>query len=1373
MVPKHSACLNYTNEVSDGLDADHRGICKYERPTDPNYQKVRNALSASVERLVHDHAARNHENDVQRLQHLRNFLDIDEPPEDDLADRLESCLSDDTCSWFITRPNYQRWRNIGEDYEATNADLRDMILIEAEPGAGKSVLAAQVINDLRALNCGCSYFFFDAQDRQKSSLNCLLRSLAFQMALLSPGVRQSLLDLQQQGIVVRDHDDKYVWRKLFTNCILQVSSERPHYWVIDGLDECQQSTHLLQILLKTASDSRPRIFMTSRPDAGIRYELSLYQGRVSRLSLSHLDTHDSITTYVDARISRLRLRTMEERAKVAEVILHNAEGSYLWVKLVLDNINKATGPKQIMESIEQIPKGMDRLYADILMALERETSEEQKPIVKAVLGWTVCANPPLGREELEAAIKLDTESAIFVDKMCESLRGLVVIDHSGKVRPVHLTARAYLLKADLGSPFAVSPQDAHSRIASLLVDHIHQRLRRLRNASASQLKLWQQKKVALDDYALHHFSDHIRRAHSSNHDLFMETEKFFTDCGISWIACIALAGSLSTLVKTSQNLRTWLQTRLKETPPVGELARKTERMQQWCTDLGRIVAKFGRHLLECPGAIYALIPPFVPKESVLSTFRPRSKDLQVFGLENERWDDRLCSIFYEGSTCTAVACGKHNFAVALKNGTVFIYDNNTMQLLRELHHGAVVKLLKYNSDGSILLTSGFRKMKMWAIPEAGLMWECAIRELRLAAEFIEDGHTLISISSQHRLIKQDVATGSVLEANERRPSAGGHEPSRLFRRELQYAEFSGEAEMLATMQRERPIQLTDIEDRYEIGVIELELTDDGESENTEQPITAMTFCANIDVALLAAVYRDGVLAVFDRDLRLIEKRGDSKGATLLAGSPTGLHLAAASVEGVITLYDFEQLIPLHTLYTSSIENIRSLVFSGDGNRVIDVRDRQANIWAPPALFNQAREDTDSISESTLAPTVVTSHFTGSKEGISDVTSMIACAGSDYFLCGREDGTVAVYSTKDAKRQKIIFQDTGKQWVSMLWWKPKTRMLGALHSTSTVVVHALSFDWSISNTLMKHAFLYPVKQLFIENQNDKLKVFIVTSKTIHLWILDNISSEKCMFTEKKVQNFESSGLWVEDVSGFLIHAEPYKFAKFDWDMELLNSSDRITFEQPDHRSSKRDDASVSQREILSFDRGAGFFQGTRPMLFLRSISSHNTTAASPSASTPNKSSKRPRWIVDLSSTKGTTTSKCSDGSDVTPAALYASFLPVSHMVEHFIGICDNGRKLIFLDKRLWVCTYGFAPADTTSIRRSSLATLKDTTKQPPQTYTRHFFIPDDWISSNYSNANGQLLFTHGGTKEDCLIFVKKHEVVVIKNPFVNGEPISIM
>lgn len=1371
VVPKHSACLNYTNEVSDGLDADHRGICKYDKPTNPNFIKVRNALSATVENIVREYSVQNQAVHTETLRLLRDYLGIREPPEDDLADREEACLSDDTCSWFTSRQSYRAWRDGTEPETYMDANVHDMILIEAEPGAGKSVLAAQVINNLQALNYECSYYFFDSQDRQKSRPSRLLRSLAFQMALLSPSVRQSLLELQRHNVVIQTDDDKYVWRELFTSCIFKHQFDRQHYWVIDGLDECQQATTLLQMFLRMDSGLPLKIFMTARLDEGIHSEISSHNNKVTHVRLSKFDTLSSVHAYVEARTRHLRLRKEQDRVELVRSILDNADGSFLWVKLVLDSMSKATGPKQIMESLAYIPKGMDPLYAGIVEALDREIPEEQKPVLKAVLDWTVCANPPLTVEELEAAMKLDTESEIFVDKMCERLRNLIVIDHGNKVRPIHQTARSYLLKPDLKSEFAVSATDAHQRIANVLVRHLRTSLRNLRNTT--QLNHWHQRKAGVDDYALLYFSDHIRRAPTNDHTLFLESEQFLTGHGLSWIACIASTGSLSPLIKTSQNLRYWLQARVKHTPPLGELARKTTRIQQWTIDVVRLVAKFGRHLLESPGAIYMLVSPFVPQESVFSVPKPRPRDITVTGLDNERWDDRLCSIFYQGSVCTAIASGKHNFAVALKNGNVHIYDNNTLQILRTVQHVAVVKLLKYNETGSMLFSAGFRKIRMWMIPDGTQMWEVAVREPRLAAEFIDDGRTLISISSQHKLIKQDAATGTTLEVHERRPSvvSGESEQSRLFRRELQYAEFSAEAGMLATMQRERPIQLTDIEDRYDVGVVELEMSDDGEDGTSEHPITGMTFCANMDIALLAVAYRDGVLAVFDRDLRLIEKRGDNKGATLLAGSPNGLILAAANVEGVITLYDFEQLTPLHRLYTSSIEHIRSLVFSGDGHRIIDIRERQANIWAPATLVSRAREDYDSLSESTLAPTVATSDWIGLRDGIVDITAVTPIAGSEHFLCGYEDGTIAIHSTRDAKQQKLLYQDASRQWIGRLLWKAGARVLASLSGTSTVAVHLLAPDWSIEKVLLRHAFLHPVMQFLIQETDDGLRMVVVTTKTINLWTTDGGLTDHCSLTEKNVQLFESDGLWLEDaaesssVDHYLTLVEPNRLRRYGWsDLQEIDSPETISFHQTTGES-QMDDGQSHHETITTFDRATNLSAGGRRILFLRSVSSRNTTTLSLSASTPTKSSGRKRWIINLPPSTTPSNNGLTDSPSATAAALRASLLPVSHLIEHVIGIRNEGKQLIFLDKNLWVCSYDLVRSSSTSARKPS-------TDHRVMEYARHLFIPDDWISSNYSSTNSRLLFVLGGVRRDCLVFVKKHEVAVIKQPFAYSEKLRV-
>jgi hypothetical protein len=54
IVDKASATLGYAKERSSLLNADHRGVCKFDHPTDPNYQTLRNAFITTIDMILSD-----------------------------------------------------------------------------------------------------------------------------------------------------------------------------------------------------------------------------------------------------------------------------------------------------------------------------------------------------------------------------------------------------------------------------------------------------------------------------------------------------------------------------------------------------------------------------------------------------------------------------------------------------------------------------------------------------------------------------------------------------------------------------------------------------------------------------------------------------------------------------------------------------------------------------------------------------------------------------------------------------------------------------------------------------------------------------------------------------------------------------------------------------------------------------------------------------------------------------------------------------------------------------------------------------------------------------------------------------------------------
>ena len=52
IVDKSSATLGYPNEQSFLSNADHRGICKFDQQTDPNYQTIRKAFITTIDLIL-------------------------------------------------------------------------------------------------------------------------------------------------------------------------------------------------------------------------------------------------------------------------------------------------------------------------------------------------------------------------------------------------------------------------------------------------------------------------------------------------------------------------------------------------------------------------------------------------------------------------------------------------------------------------------------------------------------------------------------------------------------------------------------------------------------------------------------------------------------------------------------------------------------------------------------------------------------------------------------------------------------------------------------------------------------------------------------------------------------------------------------------------------------------------------------------------------------------------------------------------------------------------------------------------------------------------------------------------------------------------
>lgn len=157
-----------------------------------------------------------------QIRSLRGYLDVSDRPENDFANQ-EEIKAPGSCEWFEERENFQAWRDVFDD---TLGDKRDHIpqfyWLSARPGTGKSVLAGHIVAHLQNFHLDCAYYFFHHGNKSGQVLSGLLRSLAYQMALSNAGIREKLLQLKDDGVILDKDDERSIWRKVFLNGILQV-----------------------------------------------------------------------------------------------------------------------------------------------------------------------------------------------------------------------------------------------------------------------------------------------------------------------------------------------------------------------------------------------------------------------------------------------------------------------------------------------------------------------------------------------------------------------------------------------------------------------------------------------------------------------------------------------------------------------------------------------------------------------------------------------------------------------------------------------------------------------------------------------------------------------------------------------------------------------------------------------------------------------------------------------------------------------------------------------------------------------------------------------------------------------------------------------
>ena len=213
-------------------------------------------------------------------------------PPDALANHTaaRSKHEDLTNRWFICSDDFQQWRN----------DTKTLHWLYAIPGAGKTVLASSIIEQLmnEDSKIPLGYYYFDFNDRGKQNVRGLITSLLMQISFSNQNITP-LLSLYCQcargGRAATDDELSACFRSTVIRAQI----------VIDALDECVERDKLMLFIRNIMQDEglQIRLLVTSRREGDINGALDPFASK--KISVQSAVVDEDIQLYVRNRLQSI------------------------------------------------------------------------------------------------------------------------------------------------------------------------------------------------------------------------------------------------------------------------------------------------------------------------------------------------------------------------------------------------------------------------------------------------------------------------------------------------------------------------------------------------------------------------------------------------------------------------------------------------------------------------------------------------------------------------------------------------------------------------------------------------------------------------------------------------------------------------------------------------------------------------------------------------------------------------------------------------------------------------------------------------------------------------------------------------------------
>ncbi|KAL4816118.1 hypothetical protein BDW67DRAFT_191053 [Aspergillus spinulosporus] len=325
-----------------------------------------------------------------------------------------------------------------------------------------------------------AYFLCQGTDVKLSNATAVLRGLIYMLVTQQPHLISCLRQrYDTEGRRLFESSNAFYSLSDIFEDIVGHLQQSPVHLLIDALDECKADLEsLLTLIVRTMSKSSRVKWIVSSRNMGYIKQLLDLDHEANKLSLELNAEHISraIDTYINHKVLQLRIlkNDQELREQVRKQLSQRSDGTFLWVALVLEELQKCLFKDEILETLQDIPSDLSGLYNQMLEHIN-QLKRRHRDICTKVLSMVVLAYRPLHLSEMCYLTKKDTREEV---ETAVCLCGSFLTTRNEYVYLIHQSAKDHLENVHATSAILQEGSMIHNEMFNQSLEALSRKLRR-------------------------------------------------------------------------------------------------------------------------------------------------------------------------------------------------------------------------------------------------------------------------------------------------------------------------------------------------------------------------------------------------------------------------------------------------------------------------------------------------------------------------------------------------------------------------------------------------------------------------------------------------------------------------------------------------------------------------------------------------------------------------------------------------------------------------------------------------------------------------------------------------------------------------------